>query len=250
MRYLRIRTWALSVLVAVGWLGMAAVAWGQEVADSPTPRTFGTAENTAHVIGATEFETFGPGAWNYAGLLAKWSSVSTLFAAVRLPAGAVVNTVELEGCDTNAAAQVSFEMFRRPSPNGPAAGVTPSGGTGFMQTPGCGFFAVAPLSAISPLVIDNESDTYFVRVHAPSATTTLTAVRVYYSLQVSPAPAVATFGDVPPGHQFFRFIEALKASGITGGCQLSPPLFCPDQGVTRGQMAVFLSKALGLHFAP
>jgi hypothetical protein len=38
--------------------------------------------------------------------------------------------------------------------------------------------------------------------------------------------------------------------GITGGCQLSPPLYCLDQAVTRGQMAVFLSTALGLHFAP
>jgi hypothetical protein len=56
---------------------------------------------------------------------------------------------------------------------------------------------------------------------------------------VSPAPAVASFRDVPTSHPFFRFIEALKASGIAGDCQLSPPLYCPDQAVTRGQMAVF-----------
>jgi hypothetical protein len=43
-------------------------------------------------------------------------------------------------------------------------------------------------------------------------------VRVYYQLQVSPAPAVATFNDVPTGHPFFRFVEALAASGITAGC--------------------------------
>ena len=41
--------------------------------------------------------------------------------------------------------------------------------------------------------------------------------------------------------------EALKASGITGGCSVSPPLFCPADPLTRGQMAVFLAKALGLH---
>jgi hypothetical protein len=61
---------------------------------------------------------------------------------------------------------------------------------------------------------------------------------------------VASFQDVPPGHPFFRFIEALKASGITSDCQISRPLFCPDQPLTRGQMAVFLSTALGLHVAP
>jgi hypothetical protein len=63
---------------------------------------------------------------------------------------------------------------------------------------------------------------------------------------VSPAPGTATFNDVPTTHPFFQFIEALHASGITGGCQASPPLYCPDNPVTRGQMAVFLAKALGL----
>jgi hypothetical protein len=66
------------------------------------------------------------------------------------------------------------------------------------------------------------------------------------SLPVSPAPATATFLDVPTNHPFFQFIEALHASGITGGCQSAPPLYCPDNPVTRGQMAVFLAKALGL----
>jgi hypothetical protein len=70
--------------------------------------------------------------------------------------------------------------------------------------------------------------------------------KVVETLPVSPAPATATFNDVPTTHPFFQFIEALHASGITGGCQASPPLYCPDDSVSRGQMAVFLSKALGL----
>ncbi|HSD33581.1 MAG TPA: S-layer homology domain-containing protein [Gemmatimonadales bacterium] len=71
---------------------------------------------------------------------------------------------------------------------------------------------------------------------------------MFYQLQVSPAPAVATFGDVPTTHPFFQFIEALVASGITAGC--GGGQYCPDAPLTRGQMAVFLSKGLGLHFAP
>ena len=55
-----------------------------------------------------------------------------------------------------------------------------------------------------------------------------------------------TFNDVPTGHPFFQYIEALSASGVTGGCNAAPPLYCPDNFVTRGQMAVFLAKALGL----
>jgi hypothetical protein len=103
---------------------------------------------------------------------------------------------------------------------------------------------------VSSLVIENENNTYVLRVNATSSATAVTALRVYYTLQASPAPAVASFGDVPTTHQFFRFIEALKASGITSGCQTAPPLFCPDQALTRGQLAVFLATALGLHFAP
>ena len=63
---------------------------------------------------------------------------------------------------------------------------------------------------------------------------------------MTPAPATATFTDVPTDHQFFQFIEALSASGITGGC--GPGIYCPDAPVTRGQMATFLAKALGLHW--
>jgi len=66
------------------------------------------------------------------------------------------------------------------------------------------------------------------------------------TLDVSPAPPVATFNDVPVSHPFFKFVEALKASGITAGCSVSPPLYCPDSPLTRGQMAVFLAIALGL----
>jgi hypothetical protein len=37
-------------------------------------------------------------------------------------------------------------------------------------------------------------------------------------------------------------INALAASGITGGC--GPRRYCPSQPVTRGQMAAFLYRAL------
>jgi hypothetical protein len=103
------------------------------------------------------------------------------------------------------------------------------------------------------LTIDNLKNSYRLEVFLPATPTldvSLGSVALRYTLQVSPAPAVASFGDVPPNHPFFPFIEALAASGITSGCQSSPPLYCPDQALTRGQMAVFLSKALGLHFAP
>jgi hypothetical protein len=76
----------------------------------------------------------------------------------------------------------------------------------------------------------------------------LGGVRIIWHRQVSPPPATASFDDVPVGSPFFQFIEALKAAGITSGCQASPPQFCPDRPLTRAEMAVYLSLALGLHW--
>jgi hypothetical protein len=48
------------------------------------------------------------------------------------------------------------------------------------------------------------------------------------------------------GHLFEGAIERLAQAGITLGC--NPPTnnrFCPDQAVTRGQMAAFLKRAFG-----
>ncbi|MCG6963137.1 MAG: S-layer homology domain-containing protein [Acidobacteria bacterium] len=69
---------------------------------------------------------------------------------------------------------------------------------------------------------------------------------LHWHRTISPAPATATFVDVPVGAFGFQHIEALAASGITAGCDATH--FCPDAPVTRAQMAVFLAKALGLHW--
>lgn len=74
----------------------------------------------------------------------------------------------------------------------------------------------------------------------------LGGVRIAWHRQISHPPFAATFGDVPTNHLFFQHVEALAASAITGGCGNGN--YCSDSPLTRGQMAVFLSKALGLHW--
>jgi hypothetical protein len=56
---------------------------------------------------------------------------------------------------------------------------------------------------------------------------------------------VQRFQDVPPTHFAFAQIDAIAAAGITGGCSVTPPLFCPDAPITRAQMAVFIETSLG-----
>jgi hypothetical protein len=54
------------------------------------------------------------------------------------------------------------------------------------------------------------------------------------------------FLDVPPLHFARSFIESLAKAGITGGCTTGPPSqYCPEDSITRGQMAVFLVTSLG-----
>jgi len=60
-----------------------------------------------------------------------------------------------------------------------------------------------------------------------------------------PPPATGTvFGDVPAGSFAAAWIEEIARRGVTAGCSASPPLFCPADPITRGQMAVFLLRAL------
>src|SRR5262249_53487413 len=95
----------------------------------------------------------------------------------------------------------------------------------------------------------DAADFYAFRVSMPADFNVgFKGVRVFWHRQVSPAPAVASFMDVPTGDQGYQYIEALFASGITAGCRTSPPKYCPDDTLTRRQMAVFLAKALGLHW--
>ena len=170
------------------------------------------------------------------------------YALSDLPAGALLTGIELEYCDTNPAASVNADVHSRS-----AAGVNdivgPTLDSGDAAIPGCGFLGSVFNLELTGEVVDNYDKSYWVRVtlEGTDDSTSLGAVRVYYRLQVSPAPPTATFNDVPTTHPFFQFVEALSRSGITAGCGSGN--FCPDAPLTRKQMAAFLSIALGLHFS-
>ena len=62
---------------------------------------------------------------------------------------------------------------------------------------------------------------------------------------VPPAPT-GIFADVPLAHPLVAWIEQLFIEGITSGCGTSPARYCPDNDITRAEMAVFLVRAFGL----
>jgi len=59
-----------------------------------------------------------------------------------------------------------------------------------------------------------------------------------------PPDAIGIFEDVPADDPFAPWIEELATRGITSGCSVDPPLYCPNNPVTRDQMAVFLLATL------
>ncbi len=66
-----------------------------------------------------------------------------------------------------------------------------------------------------------------------------------------PAGTGTVFGDVPFSYWANSWIEKLYADGITTGCVTSPLLYCPENPVTRAEMAVFLLRAKhGAHYTP
>ena len=172
-------------------------------------------------------------------------SVNPYMAApVQIPTGVVIDFIKFSACQVNAGDFVLglYDNRTTGAPNVPIATMV----TGNFDGP-CFNASLGPInytysqSAHHPL--------YFVLFWANNpgdGTVKFNNVQIYYRRIVSPAPATAAFGDVPTSHSFFQFIEALQASGITGGCGNGN--FCPDNPVTRGQMAVFLAKALGLHW--
>ncbi|MGH9363650.1 MAG: IPT/TIG domain-containing protein, partial [Thermoanaerobaculia bacterium] len=63
------------------------------------------------------------------------------------------------------------------------------------------------------------------------------------SAYMPPSASGTVFGDVGVGDFAADWIEQLYSEGITGGCSASPLLYCPNDAVTRAQMAVFLLRA-------
>ena len=130
-------------------------------------------------------------------------------------------------------------------------GVQPLGAGSSTGALGCSFTTV---TLDTPFTVNNDGTQLILQVTAPThdGTTSISGAVVRYVLQVSPAPGTPSFNDVPTGDQGYQYIQALLASGITGGCgsnpPFPPPVYCPDAFVTRRQMAIFIAKALGLQW--
>jgi hypothetical protein len=176
-------------------------------------------------------------------LVRSTSSMAAFAFPLHLPGGSLLTDMTLSYRDTNTSNEPSVGLYWRCNAGSPAllAAMTPSSYSGGYRTVN---FSVAdhtvlPVCNYYVLAIIHRSDL--------TQDERIVSVRAYYKLQVAPSPTSATFpNDVPLSHPFFRFVEALAAAGVTGGCGTGS--YCPDSPLTRGQMAVFLATALGMNY--
>jgi hypothetical protein len=209
------------------------------------PGAFGTNDYTVTTVSATSFTPVSDSMpYGTSGSLGRFSGVSTLgefYVGVTLPGGAVIDFIGLNSLnDTDAV--FTADLARRDNTGAVSIiGTVPSTlhatwGTDFNPSPiGYTWNGLSGEALVVKVTGQSNPNLQF-----------FGWVEIWWRRSVSPAPASASFGDVPTSHPFYQFIEALFASGITGGCGAGN--YCPDAPLTRGQMAVFLAKALGLHW--
>ena len=208
------------------------------------PNAYGTDSYTVTTVSATAFyPDVNNWHWETSGSLGRTGPTNFLtefYASLDIPAGVIIDYIGLNSLtDTDFAFGV--QVFQRTS-SGSLLSVatfssTPHGwGTDFNASPidflWTGQSGKALIINVEQAV--NSNPQFF------------GWVEIWWRRVVSPAPGSPTFNDVPIDHAFFQYIEALADSGITGGCGNGN--YCPDNPLTRGQMAVFLAKALGLHW--
>ena len=161
-------------------------------------------------------------------------------APIRLPSGALLGLAGLFGYDTSSY-NVDFQIVRRRfNASSQTLGDCDKDSTGASGT--------FQLGCVPNTIIANAIFTYDIIVDLDTADSSqrFWGVALIWARQVRtglPNP-FDDIGGLPA--RFQNAIKALAASGITQGCDANS--YCPSNNVTRGQMAVFLAEALGLHW--
>lgn len=121
----------------------------------------------------------------------------------------------------------------------------PSGRGRFADVPAGHTFRGA-IAALADAGITNGCNPPRNNRFCPDAPVTRAQMAAFLTRALDLSGGGGRFADVPRGSTFETVIAQLAGAGITKGC--NPPRnnrFCPDQPVTRGQMAAFLNRALG-----
>jgi hypothetical protein len=162
-------------------------------------------------------------------------------APIRLPSGAVLLYANLWGYD-NDSADICFTLLRMRWENSPE-------NLGDCSKCSYGTPGQFALTCTPNTIIANRDNWYRALILVSSAAAAnhrFWGVRLIWQRQIRTGLShpFTDIGSLPA--EFQNSIAALAASGITTGT--TPTTFSPNNPVTRAQMAVFLARALGLHW--
>jgi len=172
---------------------------------------------------------------------------------LRLPAGAQIEALRCffysDGDGTRPNTNIAiydFDLVTKDQDTPLLGGVTSPQAIGYHEPE-------APISPSSDSLVRYQPTNsthryYFILLSHQDVEDGFRGCEVTWHRTVSDAPLSPTFADVPAVDPFFQAIEALAAAGVTAGCG-DGTNYCPNDPVTRAQLAAFLAKALGLHWA-
>lgn len=221
-----------------------------------TPPNFGTVAESWYRLGAAELHPDTSGTT----YTSTWSPEGSVFAYERyvfsgyphligfahVPGGSTLDEWQISYCDDNVGPlHMQFNLYGCDLYGACTSPPLVSVDTGAFS-PGCASVTVS--GGNLGFTADNKNAEYLVDIvfSVYDGSQRIVGTGFGYHLQVSPAPGSPTFNDVPLSDPGFQYIEALVASGITAGC--GGGNYCPDNPLTRRQMAVFIAKALGLNW--
>jgi hypothetical protein len=148
-------------------------------------------------------------------------------------------------CPTNPVTRAQMAVFLERGMKGSNYAPPPPSGTVFSDV-GVSDFAA---SFIEQLYADGITSGCGNNNYCPNAEVTRAQMAVFllrakYGASYSPPAATGVFNDVDLSYWAVHWIEQLAAEGITSGCGNGN--YCPEDPVTRAQMAVFLVRTFGL----
>ncbi len=164
-------------------------------------------------------------------------------APLTLPAGASLHGVRFFYYD-NSSSDIRFLIEKYTGVETPATAHLLDGYSS--GTPGytSKLFTLDPYETIFYGSSTPDVASYVIWVSLPNSSTMFRSARIFYKLEIPAAPSTATFTDVPTTSPYFQYVEAIRDAGIANG--YGDGRYGPDDYVTRGQMAIFISRAVGM----
>jgi hypothetical protein len=155
-------------------------------------------------------------------------------------------TTPLTYCPDATVTRAQMAIFILRGIHGKSYSPPPASGTVFADVP-AGVFAA---DWIEQLALEGITSGCGNGNYCPDATITRAEMSIFLlrgehgSAYTPPTATGTVFDDVPLGSFAVDWIEQLAFEGITSGC--GGGNYCPDNSVTRAEMAVFLVRAFGL----